>query len=201
MSWKPSYASVPEMREWLAINNVANTDHDNLLRRKLAAASRAVDGSCGRQFGKVETAVTRSFDMRWSRTWCVYVAEITDIMDLTGLVVSVNGTTLTADQYSLRDRNAPADGKPYTYVMLTGGVSSTTYPLDMLGLWGWSPTWPEAVTEATLLQASRLNIRTGSPYGIAGGSDSGSQLRLLDRLDPDVAPIVHDYVHPGWVAK
>lgn len=201
MAWKPPYASLAEMREWLRLNDPSNTDHDNLLRRKIVAASRAVDKTCGRRFGKVDAAVSRSFDMRWSRTMQAYVAEITDIMDLTGLTVSVAGTTLTTDDYSLRPRNAAAEDEPYTYIVITSGVSGTSDPLDMVGLWGWSPTWPEAVTEATLLQASRLNIRTGSPYGIAGGSDSGSELRLLERLDPDVAPIVADYVRTGWVAR
>jgi hypothetical protein len=212
--WKPTYASLAEMRDWLRLRDAEDTDDDALLRLKLSAASRAVDASCRRQFGKVDTAVTRSYELRWSRTRQCYVAEIDDIMDTTGLAVELNDNALTIAQYALRPRNAIADGEPYTWVevrnvtVITAGslvgpglMRSTPPPvLDMLALWGWNAPWPDVIKEASMLQASRLNIRRDSPYGIAGGADGG-ELRLLARLDPDVAPIVADYVRIGWVAR
>ena len=202
MAWKPVYASLAEMRDWLRMRNEADTDDDNLLRIKLSASSRALDKTCGRQFGKVETAVTRSYELRWSRTRCAYVADIDDLMDTTDLAVSIDGTAVDPAYYTLMPRNAIADGEPYTFIVITAGASAGAV-LDMLALWGWNQTGHhvEPVKEATMLQTSRLNIRRDSPYGIAGGSDSGAELRLLERLDPDIAPIVADYVRTGWVAR
>lgn len=200
MGWKPVYASLGEMREWLRINNPADTTHDSLLRRKLGAASRALDTTCGRQFGKVASAVAREYKVRWSRTWQAYVAEIDDLMDTTDLAFTLDGVELTADQYKLRPRNAVADGEPYTYVLISATPTGDG-ELEGLALWGWNAPYPDGVVESTMLQASRLNVRLESPYGIAGGSDSGSELRLLERLDPDIAPLVAGYVRTGWVAK
>lgn len=200
MAWKPVYASLTEMRDWLRINNPEDTTDDNLLRLKLSAASRAVDKSCGRQFGKVDTATARTYDVRWSRTWGAYWADIDDIMDTTGFTLTLDGVELTADQYKLRPRNALADGVPYTYVLISASPTGDG-ELTGLGLWGWSFPWPDPVKEATMLQASRLNIRRDSPYGVAGGADGGGELRLLERLDPDIAPLVAAYVRAGWVAR
>jgi hypothetical protein len=188
------------MRDWLRIRDAEDTDDDALIRLKLSAASRAVDGTCHRQFGKVDAAVTRTYDLRWSRTRQAHVAEIDDLMDTTGLTVEADGAAVDAAYYSLRPRNAIADGEPYTYIVLTAGVSCGGV-LDMLGLWGWNAPWPDPIKESTMLQASRLNIRRDSPYGIAGGADGTGELRLLERLDPDIAPIVKDYVRIGWVAR
>lgn len=197
--WKPVYASLAEMRDWLRIDDPGNTDDDMLLRLKLSAASRAIDASCRRQFGKVDAAVTRSYDLRWSRTRNAHVAEIEDVMDTTGLTVTVDGVALAGDQYTLRERNAIADGQPYTYIVVTANPSGPGL-LEMAALWGWDAPWPDVIKEATLLQASRLNIRRDSPYGVAGGADGG-ELRLLARLDPDVTPIVTDYIRHAWTAR
>lgn len=203
--WKPIYASLDMFKDFKRLRNVSDTDDDAIMRLKLSAASRAVDTSCSgavkRQFGKVATAVTRTYDLRWSRTWCAYWAEIDDLMDTTGLTFTVDGTELTSAQYKLRPRNAIADGMPYTYVILGGAVSVSDGELSGLALWGWNAPWPDVVTEATMLQASRLNIRRDSPYGLAGGTDSGTEARLLERLDPDIAPMLTDYVRTGWVAR
>jgi hypothetical protein len=200
--WKPVYASLAEMRDWLRVRNIEDTDDDALLTLKLSASSRAVDGTCHRQFGKVDTAVVRSYDLGWSRSRQAYMASIDDLMDLTGLTVGVEGVALSADQYKLRPRNALADGMPYTWILVTGGWSGCgPVELEMSALWGWNQPWPDSAKEATLLQASRLNIRRDSPYGIAGGVDGSSELRLLERLDPDVAPLMSGLVRVGWVAK
>jgi hypothetical protein len=205
MAWKPVYATLDEMREWLRINDPDDTADDALLQLKLSAASRAVDGTCRRQFGKADTAVTRSYELRWSRTRNAYVAEIDDLMDTTDLVFTVDGVTLTADHYRLMPRNAIADGEPYTYVVVSATPTGEGV-LDGLALWGWTPVsedepYPAPIREATMLQASRLNIRRDSPFGVAGSPSEGSELRLLARLDPDVAPLVVDYVSTGWVAR
>jgi hypothetical protein len=226
MAWKPSYATLDQMRDWLRIRGEDDTDDDDLLTLKLGASSRAVDTATGRQFGKVASAQTRTYPLRWSRTLGRHVADMDDLMDLTGLAVTIEGvaggadTTVDSDHYKLRPRNAVADLMAYTYIVISNSVPGCGCPagyfsggrnclreLSMTAPWGWDAaiggwdTYPEPVVEATLLQASRLNIRRDSPYGIAGGSDSGTEMRLLERLDPDIAPIIADYVRTGWVAR
>ena len=198
--WRPVYASLAEMRDWLRLHDPDDTDDDALIRLKLSAASRAVDGTCRRQFGKADTPVERSYELRWSRSWQSYTVDIDDLMDLTDLAFTLDGVALTNADYALRPRNAPADGRPYTYVKVSASPAGDGV-LAGLALWGWNAPWPDEVKESTMLQASRLNIRRDSPYGVAGGSDSGTELRLLARLDPDIAPLVHDLVRTSWVAK
>lgn len=202
MSWKPAYASLTQMRDWLRLREIENTDDDALLRIKLNAASRAVDGTCGgRQFGKDDAPKTRECGaLRWSRTFAAYTAEIPDLMDTTDLVFTLDGVELTADQFKLCPRTAPSDERPYTYVKILTTPTGDG-ELDGLASWGWNAPWPDEITESTMLQASRLNIRRDSPYGIAGGADGGGELRLLARLDPDIAPLVHDLIRTGWVAR
>jgi hypothetical protein len=48
-----------------------------------------------------------------------------------------------------------------------------------------------------MLQASRFYARRDSPYGVAGSPDLGSEVRLLSKVDPDVAVSLADYVRPA----
>jgi hypothetical protein len=199
--WKPVYAQLAQMRDWLRLRDMEDTDDDVLLRLKLSAASRALDRSCLRQFGKVDELTARKYRVRWSRNRNAYVTEIDDIMDLTDFAITVDGVALTIDDdYELQPLNAIADGKPYTWIEISATCAGRGRMVGT-GWWGWNSPWPDEVTESTMLQASRLNIRRDSPYGIAGGSDSGSELRLLARLDPDIAPLLSGLVRTGWVAR
>ncbi|WP_234820581.1 hypothetical protein [Mycolicibacterium goodii] len=51
---------------------------------------------------------------------------------------------------------------------------------------------PPAVKMATLIQASRLYARRHAPFGVAGNPEVG-QLRLLERLDVDLAVSVRPF--------
>lgn len=201
MAWKPVYATLEQMHDWLRLRDEGDVEDDNLLTLALSTASRAVDKSTGpnRQFGKVDGPVARTYEPRWSRTRNAFVVDIDDLMDVTGFTVTVDGAAVATDGYELLPLNAGADGMPYTHLQLTS--HSTAKRLIGTGLWGWDPTWPDAVTEATLLQASRLSVRRDSPYGVAGSPSDGSELRLLARLDPDIEPNLAAYVRAGWAAR
>jgi hypothetical protein len=224
MPWKPPYATLAQMRDWLRIRDAADVEDDDLITLALSASSRAVDKATGRQFGKADSPQTRTYPLRWSRTEGAHVADIDDLMDLTGLTFSTDDgtTTLDTDHYKLRPRNAIADGMVYTYVVVTSSIRGCACgfgpgagfgfgsgfgfgpwcrrELTMTGLPGWN-TFPDPVVEATLLQTSRLSVRRDSPYGVAGSPSDGSELRLLERLDPDIAPIIGSYVRTGWTAR
>jgi hypothetical protein len=53
---------------------------------------------------------------------------------------------------------------------------------------------PSAVKQACLIQASRFFTRRYAPFGVAGSPESGSEMRLLAKVDPDVAVILGPYV-------
>lgn len=195
MAWAPNYVTVEDAKEYI---RVADTVDDTQIALAVTAASRAVDDHCRRQFGKVDAAAQRLYTAHYDRHRRRWSVAIDDLMDNTGLTVTVDGVATTA--YRLDDPNAPADGLPWTELTFTG----SPYPrprfgyLDQIGAqvgedygvavtasWGWTAV-PDQVVEATLMQANRFVMRRFSPYGTAGTPQDGSQIRLLSKLDPDV---------------
>jgi hypothetical protein len=201
VTWKPDYVTVDDLREYMTKSAVEITEDETTFARAVTAASRAVDRHTRRQFGLVAAAAARQYTAIYSGGY--WVVPIDDLMTVTGLVVEVDtagdntyATEVTAPGYVLRPRNADADGKPWTKLAFTANAEA--YPTGVEGgvqvtaKWGWS-TVPTTVELATLLQASRLFVRRESPYGVAGSPSDGSEMRLLSRLDPDVAVMLKDY--------
>jgi hypothetical protein len=73
-------------------------------------------------------------------------------------------------------------------------MAGTGTALAVTAKWGYAAAIPKSVIEANLLQASRLFSRRQSPYGVAGSPDLGGELRLLAKVDPDVAVLLARYV-------
>lgn len=178
MAWAPNYATATDLRTFKRIEEAGD---DAALTRDCAAASRAVDTACRRQFGQVDTAEARSYDVEYDPSRGRWFAVIDDLQDLTNVEVLLDDVDVTVD-VSWLPTNADKIGRPYTRVVLPS--SGTT--VEITGLWGWTAV-PDEVVEATLLQASRFTTRRDAPWGIAGSPDMGSQVRLLARVDPDVA--------------
>lgn len=189
--WKPDYATVEELRAYAGITDDDDTTDNDKLQRNIAAASRSIDKHCHRQFGKVDGAQLRTYTARG------YAVDIDDLMDLTAVTVTSAGLPATVSRWL--PQNAAFDGVPYTRLYLTGTVSSAPAAISITGLWGWAAV-PDSVKEATLLQALRFSLRKNSPFGVAGSPDLGSELRLLEKVDPDVAVMLRDYVRRGKVA-
>lgn len=196
MAWKPDYITSAELKTELKITD--STD-DAWIALVVTAASRAVDRHTRRQFGLVDTPVERvcpgatyrSERGRWS-------VPIPDLMTVTGLAVDVGGTTTT--DATLEPVDAALEGKPWTRLVL-GYLGDYTWPdadrsVTVTARWGWTSV-PATVKTATLLQAQRFYARRDSPYGVAGSPDLGSELRLLAKVDPDVAVMLTDYWRPA----
>lgn len=205
MTWAPDYATSAELKHQLA-PGISDTLDDAEIALALKAASRAVDTYCGRQFGQVASPVARYYSPTSHGTGAVV---IDDLMDVTGLVVKTDAsgdgsfpTTLAINtDVRLYPWNAAADGRPW--IMLVG-QRGTRLPCRARGVeitarWGWSAV-PAEVKQATLIQASRIFKRKDAPFGIAGSPELGSELRLLDRLDPDVAVLLAGLRRLSWVA-
>jgi uncharacterized phiE125 gp8 family phage protein len=198
MAWAPDYATSAELKAYVRIGD---NDDDAQVALAVTAASRAIDRACNRQFGQTSTAEDRYYTATWNRKHCWWMVRIDDLMTTDGLTIhydSEGDQTYTGeiDEYLLLPRNSAVEGRPWT--ALVALPSSTTTPGDIEsavrvhGTFGWSSV-PSTIKQAVLLQASRFLARRDSPFGVAGSPDIGSEMRLLAKLDPDVALAVRPY--------
>jgi len=197
MAWAPDYVTLDEAREYRGISDVAD---DAQLSIAITAASRAIDRTANRQFGLVASVEDRFYTAVWHRRRGVFLVEIDDLMTETGFVLAYDsdedlsfGTTAVSGDWRLLPTNAAAKGEPWTQIEIRHDASAQPPPTEgavkVTARWGWT-TVPTDIEQACLIQVGRLFERRQSPFGIAGSPEAGSELRLLERLDPDVGVIV-----------
>jgi hypothetical protein len=200
MAWAPAYASTSELASLVRIGDTAD---DAQLALALEAASRAIDHTTGRQFGLLAAVEARYYAARWDSSTYRWAVEIDDLMTTTGLIVKVDSLddatypdTVTASYVRRWPVNAAAKGRPWTRLAIhqDSNVQPTGLEagVEVTARWGWTSV-PATVKQACLMQASRLLARRDSPFGVAGSPEVGSEMRLLARLDPDVAVAVAPY--------
>lgn len=184
MAWQPDYVDITgageDIQEYLRIDDSAD---DYWLGLGVSAASRAVDRATRRQFGRLEVAAPRRYRLRWSYLACWPVADIDDLMSTDQL--TVDGVPVTVPE--LYPLNAAADGVPWTQLAVATGTVGQVVTVSER--WGWLAI-PDVIEQATAIQAGRFAKRRDALFGIAGSPDAGSEMRLLARLDPDVAVLV-----------
>lgn len=192
MAWQPDYLVDDEYSNY---EQIADDVDDVYLGWAVTAASRAVDDGTNRQFGLVDAPEQRFYTPRWSRRRCRWIVTVDDFQTVTGLAVALdtagNGSYSEAvtDPIVKLPLNAAQKGLPWTMVVLprsaTPLLCGAEGEVGMTARWGWT-TIPIPIKQATALQASRFLARRSSPYGIAGSPETGSEMRLLAKLDPDV---------------
>lgn len=182
MAWAPDYLTAAEAAAF-----VRTTEPSELAQigTWVTAASRAIDARCNRQFGRLDEPAVFTYDGQpvYSPAARLWFLEIDDVQDTTDL--TVGGEVLADSGAALWPRNAVLKGGAYT-ALAWASVATWTGPLDVSARWGWTAV-PAQVTAAVGLQVSRFVARRDSPFGVAGSSADGAQLRLLARLDPDVS--------------
>lgn len=187
MAWKPDYITSAELTAFARTDSADDAEAATIV----TTVSRAVDKHCNRQFGQVAAAEQRFYTPRWNRRRCLWIVDIDDLMTTTGLIVATSTGTIT--EFDLEPRNAAAEGVPWTKIVIrkanTVTIKGEDNEFQPTGKWGWSGI-PVPVKQASKLQGSRLLARRESPYGVAGSPQQGSEVRLLARLDPDVAVIL-----------
>lgn len=188
--WAPDYITVEEARDFR--RGLADVDDDELADA-ITAASRAIDEHCNRQFGVLAAAAPFAYTAWPDFDRGKFVVDIDDLMTSTSLVVAVGGTVTTA--YTLGPVNAQAKGEPWTYMVFdsSAGVTGDEGEIVVTAKFGWTAV-PTAVKHACKLQVSRLDARRDSPFGVAGSPQTGSELRLLSKVDPDVPVDLARYV-------
>lgn len=199
MTWKPDYITLAQAKAFMGDTT---STHDADIATAITAASRAIDSHCNRQFGTVSAPVARIYTAWPHYERGVWVVDIDDLYDATGLTVTVAGVALT--DFTLEEVNALADGKVYTSLVVnrTSAVQPCGADNEVSATsakWGWSAV-PTQVVQASYLQTSRFANRRNSPYGVAGSPDMGSELRLQSKLDPDVAMSLRGLVRPRSAA-
>lgn len=189
--WAPDYVTPDELKAYLRITDTVD---DAQFGPVIAAASRAIDRATHRQFGQLETPEALVYTARWSTSRGRWLIEIDDLMTDTGLIVATVDGPITA--YKLQPGNAAVKGRPWTRLLVdqdsavqpTADVDGVT----VTGQFGWADV-PETIKQAAKLQAGRLFQRRDALFGVAGSPEAGSELRLLAKVDPDVAVMVADY--------
>jgi hypothetical protein len=199
VAWRPLYIDVPTLAAYMLPAGQPAAAQDLVtMATAVSAASRAIDKACNRQFGLEAAPVDRFYTYDGSFIEGRPAVEIDDLMDPTDLEVALDTgtegtyTSLLArgTDYDLWPRNASADGRPWTHIVLRRAPSAW-FPfwagaVRVSAAFGWLEV-PAPVVQACLVQAGRFTIRRNSLYGVAGSPEAGNEMRLLERLDPDVA--------------
>ena len=195
------YATRNQIKAALRIGTADNID-DDLIDNCAGAASRLIDGYCNRKFWSVGSATSRVYQAE-NEFYC-------NIDDISGTAITLktssfpgNGfdVTWTVTDYQLEPLNGNLDGLSWSYDKIRA-VGDYLFPtvnanygeqalVQVTANFGW-PSVPEPVTQATIIQASRLFKRYDSPLGVAGFGDMGA-IRVSRALDPDVAQLVEPY--------
>jgi hypothetical protein len=195
-----AYRTVSELKGWLGLSG---SGQDTNLGYALDAATAAIDAYAGRQFDIDAAVVTRLYD-------CEYMdyAEVDDIATSTGLIVktlnadgTVNETLTLNTDYYLAPYNADKvePVMPFTKIIMAIEKSGKVLPtehrqgLSVTAKFGFSAV-PDAIEQATLIQASRFFQRKNSPMGFSGNPETGQPaVVFLTELDPDVKNLVNPF--------
>lgn len=196
MPWQPDYATTAELKAYVRVSDSVD---DAEIGFALAAASRSIDQFTNRQFGQT-TSEDREYTACWDRHRSRWTIDIDDTVTIAPTVVFDDDDDQVFDQTITVIRmfpfNAPDVSFPFTKIIVD--PDSAVIPTEAEGavrvtaLWGWAAV-PTAIKQATLLQANRILKRRDAAFGVAGSPDIGSELRLLDKLDPDVAVAIRPY--------
>ena len=201
MSINQGYATRNQVKAALRIGT-ADTLDDDLIDNCVGAASRLIDGYCNRRFWQSGTAEARVFQAEDS-FYC-------SIDDIAGTALTLRSSTqadgtfdLTwkVSDYQLEPLNGNLDGLTWSYDKIRA-VGDYLFPtvnanygeqalVQVTAIFGW-PSVPEPITQATIIQASRIFKRYDSPLGVAGFGDLGA-IRVSRFLDPDMAQLVEPY--------
>jgi hypothetical protein len=195
------YATRNQVKAALRIGT-ADTLDDDLIDNCVGAASRLIDGYCNRRFWQSGTAEARIFQAEDS-----FYCSIDDIAGTALTLKSstqADGTfdlTWSRSDYQLEPLNGNLDGLTWSYDKIRA-VGDYLFPtvnanygeqalVQVTAVFGW-PSVPEPITQATIIQASRIFKRYDSPLGVAGFGDLGA-IRVSRFLDPDMAQLVEPY--------
>lgn len=192
-----NYATLAEVKSAL---NISDTVDDTLLTSTIEAASRLIDGYCGRNFEVAAGTASRDY----APTGRYQPLLIDDATSIVSVKIDDDldygfAETLVADvDYQSEPLNANVAGMTFPYYRLRP-MEDGYWPMGRSGratvrveaTYGW-PALPDGVRQACIIQSSRLFARYDSPLGVAGFGDLGV-IRVGTRIDPDVQMLLDPY--------
>lgn len=199
------YVDKTDLKTYIGLSGSGqDTNIDNAIN----GASRLIDKICGRHFWQ-DDAVTEKYYTPINH----YYVEVDDISTTTGLIVQLDTTddgaydkTITLDtDFVLKPFN-PQVHKissttyyfPQTELNILTTRSDETFDptiiknIKITAKFGWSAV-PEAISQATLIQATRLWKRKDTPFNVFGNEQTG-QRELFNKIDPDALQLIKGYV-------
>jgi len=192
------YATLNQIKAALRIPTADAVD-DSLLEMAVESASRLIDGYCNRTFINQGTAT------RYYATHDPYVVEIDDARSITAVETSSSEDGIYNLTWDITAHTGDVQAEPindylgglvWPYTRLRA-IGDYVFPIDrettvkVTASWGW-PNVPTTVTQACIIQASRIFKRLDSPLGVAGFGDLGV-MRVSRGLDPDVSQLIETY--------
>lgn len=186
------YASLTQIK---AAARITDAVDDSLLEMAVESASRMIDAECDRNFYASGTA-TRDFTPN-----DLYTVDTDDLTSIVSVKLDDTGDltfpiTIAATDYQTEPLNQRVSGNPYPiyrlrmigdYLLPVWGRQAT---VRIQGVYGFTPL-PIQVTQACIIQASRIFKRLDSPLGVAGFGDMGA-IRV-GKVDPDVAMLIRPF--------
>ena len=186
------YASLTQIK---AAARITDAVDDSLLEMAVESASRMIDAECDRNFYSSGTA-TRDFTPN-----DLYTVDTDDLTSIVSVKLDDTGDltfpiTIAATDYQTEPLNQRVSGNPYPiyrlrmigdYLLPIWGNQAT---VRIQGVYGFTPL-PIQVTQACIIQASRIFKRLDSPLGVAGFGDMGA-IRV-GKVDPDVAMLIRPF--------
>lgn len=191
MAISQGYATLQQLKSAIGI---ADGFDDSALEMAIESASRQIDSYTERYFYNAGTA-TKIFAP--IDNW---VCPTEDFITLTKVETSEDGesydTEWSADDWQAEPLNGRAGGLATSFTQIRA-IDSYLFPyrqgeatVRLTGTWGWSAV-PIAITQATIILASRIFKRLDSPLGII--SNELGSMRVGFRLDPDVQHLIEPY--------
>ena len=178
-----------------AATRLTDSMDDTLLEMAVESASRMIDAECDRNFFSSGTA-TRDFTPNDE-----YTVDVDDLSSIVSVKLDDAGEltfliTLETNDYQIEPLNQRVSGNffPISRLRMVGEYLLPIYKrqatVRIEGVYGFTPT-PIQVTQATVIQASRIFKRLDSPLGVAGFGDMGA-IRV-GKVDPDVAMLIRPF--------
>lgn len=191
----PDYATLAQVKSALRITDQID---DALLSTAISAASRFVDGYCGRTF----TAAAGTSIKEYVPSGQMEPLFVNDLTSVVSIKIDEDldrsfSTTLADIDFQLEPVNGTAFGNDFPFYIIRpqeDGFWPTVNgraTVRVEATFGW-PELPDAIREATILKASRLFTRLDSPLGVAGFGDMGA-MRVSFKGDPDVIMLLSPY--------
>lgn len=203
MAWKPLYVTLDQFKAYALRVSPADTIDDVEAGIALRAACDAIDDACRRQFGQSAELEERYYTPEWDLASRRYVVRVDDIAETgEGFSVKVDAdddgtysTNVALADVRKMPLNAEANGRPWHRLLLAESVGPPAFEGSVMvtATFGWAAI-PDAIKQATMLQAARFLKRREAVFGIVGSPDMGiGETRLLATLDADVAVALQPY--------